>query len=134
MVCNYQNPVRIKGIQNILEKEKKMAYKIDIKRLIIGLLVGLVALSVLGATSGENKGIYQLSMAASSSSASGPGYIIYGRIHTGTGKVETWKYLIGNSKAVPHLGDDKRILVCPSPTLSARTLRAKRDNTLDKTM
>ena len=90
-----------------------MAYKIDMKSLIIGLLVGLVAFLVLGATSGENKGIYQLSMAASSSSASGSGYVIYGRIHTGTGKVETWKYLIGNSKAVPHLGDDKRILLGP---------------------
>ncbi len=47
-----------------------MAYKINIKSLIIGLLIGLVALSVLGATSGENKGVYQLSMAAGSSSVS----------------------------------------------------------------
>ena len=95
-----------------------MAYKIDIKSLIIGLLFGVVVLLVLGAASGRNEGIYQLSMAASGETASGGEYVIYGRIHTGTGKVETWKYLI-HSKPVPHLGDDTRILLGPkdkSPT------------------
>jgi len=89
-----------------------MTYKIDIKSLIIGLLVGLVALFVLGATSGRNEGAYRLSMASSGE------YVIYGRIHTGTGEVETWKYMI-LSKAVPHLGDNKKILLGPntkSPT------------------
>lgn len=89
-----------------------MAYKIDIKSLIIGLLVGLVALLVLGATSGRNAGIYQLSMAAVRSEAAGGGeYVIYGRIHMGTGKVETWKYMLYTNNAVPHLGDNTRILL-----------------------
>ena len=92
-----------------------MAIKIDIKSLIIGLLIGLIALSVFGATSGEKKGIYQLSMAAGSSnnSDSSSGYIIYGRIHTGTGKIETWKYLIGTNRAVPYLRDNTTILLGP---------------------
>lgn len=97
-----------------------MAYKIDIKSLIIGLLVGLVAMLVLGATSGRNVGVYQLSMAAVRSEAAGGGeYVIYGRIHTGTGKVETWKYMLYTNNAVPHLGDNTRILLGPmtkSPT------------------
>jgi hypothetical protein len=94
-----------------------MAYKIDIKSLITGLLVGLIALSVLGATSGENKGVYQLSMAAGSNSvsstSSGTGYVIYGRIHTGTGKIETWKYAIGTHQAIPYLRGDTKILLGP---------------------
>ena len=94
-----------------------MVYKIDIKSLIIGLLIGLVALLALGATSGENKGIYQLSMAAGSSSvgstARGTGYVIYGRMHTGTGKIETWKYSIGTHQAIPYLRGDTKILLGP---------------------
>ena len=66
-----------------------MAFKIDIKSLIIGLLIGLVVLLALGATSGRNEGYYRLSMASDDKF-----YAIYGRIHTGTGKVETWKYPI----------------------------------------
>jgi hypothetical protein len=110
-----RSAIRTKDIQNILVKENKMAHKIDIKSLIIGLLVGLVALLALGATSGENKGIYQLSMTAGSSnnSASSSNYVIYGRIHTGTGKIETWKYMIGAHKAVPYLRDNKTILLGP---------------------
>ncbi len=103
--------MRKADISIILEKENKMACKIDIKSLIIGLLVGLIALSVLGATLAET-GTYQLSMAASRT-VSDHGYVIYGRIHTGTGKVETWKYQIGNSKAVPHPGNNTRILLGP---------------------
>ena len=86
-----------------------MAIKIDIKSLVIGLLVGFVVLVVLGATSRENKGIYQLSMAVDS----GSGYVLYGRIHTGTGRIETWKYLSVTNNVVPHLGDNKKILIGP---------------------
>jgi hypothetical protein len=96
-----------------LEKEKKMAFKIDIKSFIIGLLTGIVAFLALGATSGKNnEGNYRLSMAASDT------HVFYGRIHIGTGKVETWKYL-KNSKTVPNCGDDNNILLEPntkSPT------------------
>ena len=90
-----------------------MAYKIDIKSLIIGLLAGIVMLLVLGAASGRNEGTYQLSMAASHETASGGEYVIYGRIHTGTGKIETWKYMLHTNNAVPHLGDNTRILLGP---------------------
>jgi hypothetical protein len=84
-----------------------MTFKVDTKSLIVGLLVGLVALSVLGAASARNEGVYQLSMAANSI------YVIYGRIHTGTGKIETWKYQMGATRAVPHMRDDARILLGP---------------------
>ena len=92
-----------------------MVIKIDMKSLIMCLFVGLTALLLLGATSGEKQGIYQLSMAAGSSnnSDSSSGYIIYGRIHTGTGKIETWKYLIGTNRAVPYLRDNTTILLGP---------------------
>jgi len=90
-----------------------MAYKIDIKSLIIGLLAGVVVLLVLGAASGRNQGTYQLSMAASGETASGSEYVIYGRIHTGTGKIETWKYMLLTNNAVPHLGDNTKILLGP---------------------
>lgn len=90
-----------------------MAYKIDIKCLIIGLLAGIIVLLVLGAASGRNEGTYQLSIAAvRSEAAGGSEYVIYGRIHTGTGKIETWKYML-NSRIVPHLGNDERILLGP---------------------
>jgi hypothetical protein len=86
----------------------KMAYKIDIKSFIIGLLVGIVVLLALGATSGKDiEGKYRLSMAASDT------HVFYGRIHIGTGKVETWKYL-KRSNAVPNRGDDNKILFEPN--------------------
>ena len=91
----------------ILRKEKKMTFKIDIKSLIIGLLAGLVVFSIMGAASSRNPGVYQLSMAANEY------YVIYGRIHTVTGKIETWKYMINTNDAVPHLGDNTKILLGP---------------------
>ncbi len=85
-----------------------MAFKIDVKSFIIGLLAGIVAILALGATSGKNnEGNYRLSMAASDT------HVFYGRIHIGTGKVETWKYLT-YSHAVPNCGDDKKILLEPN--------------------
>jgi hypothetical protein len=86
----------------------KMAFKIDFKSFIIGLLAGIVALLALGATSGKNiEGNYRLSMAASDK------HVYYGRIHIGTGKIETWKYL-KYSNAVPNRGDDNKILLEPN--------------------
>ena len=84
-----------------------MTSKINYRGLVVGLLIGLVVAFVLGAVSASNGGSYQLSMAANDD------YVIYGRIHTGTGKVETWKYLIGNHGVVPHKGDNAEVLLRP---------------------
>lgn len=84
-----------------------MTFRIDIKSLIVGLLVGLVAVLVLGATSSRSEGVYQLSMTAHK------GVVIYGRMHTGTGRIETWKHLV-ESKAIRHIGDNDRFLLGPT--------------------
>ena len=84
-----------------------MIYKTDIKSLAVGLFVGLVVLAALGATSNRSDANYQLSMTAAE------GYIVYGRIHTGTGKVETWKYMLHANNAIPHLGDNTNKLLRP---------------------
>jgi len=84
-----------------------MTSKVNKKGLIVGLLIGLVTAFVFGAVSTRKAGVYQLSMAAND------GYVVYGRIHTGTGKVETWKYMIGNHGTVPHRGDNTEILLGP---------------------
>ena len=65
-----------------------MAKKIDVRSLVIGFLIGLFALMVLGATSEKDRGAYQLSIASSGQTDTGGHYVIYGRIHTGTGKIE----------------------------------------------
>ena len=84
-----------------------MTSRTNNRGLVVGLLIGLVAAFVFGAASASNTGSYQLSMAANDD------YVIYGRMHTGTGKVETWKYLIGNHGAVPHKGDNTEVLLGP---------------------
>lgn len=90
-----------------------MAFRIDIKSLIVGLLIGLAAIFVLGAASGGNEGVYQFSMAAVSGTDVSQDYVVYGRMHTGTGKIETWKYLLLTNKAIPHRGDNTSILLGP---------------------
>jgi len=82
-----------------------MTIRLNTKSLIVGLLVGLVAACLFGAASSRNEGVYQLSVAANSN------YVIYGRVHTGTGKVETWKYSTGNHTSVPNLRDNVDILL-----------------------
>lgn len=69
-----------------------MALKIDTKSLFIGLLAALVLLLALGA--GGNGGKFRLSMAASGN------YVVYGKIDTLTGEVETWKYVL-HSPEIP---------------------------------
>jgi hypothetical protein len=93
-----------------VQKETSMISKINYKGLVVGLLIGLVTAFVLGAVSSSNEGTYQLSMATNDS------YVIYGRIHTGTGKVETWKYLISNNGVVPFKGDNTKVLHGPDST------------------
>jgi len=83
-----------------LEKEKTMTFRIEIKSLIVGLLVGFVAIFVLGATSSRNEGVYQLSMTSFGET------VIYGRVNTRMGRIETWSHSLHNTKAIPHLGDN----------------------------
>jgi hypothetical protein len=91
-----------------------MALKIDIKSFVIGLLIGSSALLAFGATTIKNEGTYQLSMAAVGDPQAGNiKYVIYGRIHTGTGKIETWKYNINSNKTVPYIATNTRILLGP---------------------
>ena len=89
-----------------------MTFRIDIKSLIVGLIIGLVAIFVLGATSSKatssrNEGVYQLSMTAVNDT------VIYGRMHTGTGRIETWRHLLLNKKAIPYSADNMRFLLGP---------------------
>ena len=89
-----------------LEKEMIMTFRIDIKSLIVGLLVGFVAVFVLGATTSRNEGVYKLSMAANED------FVFYGRVHTGTGRIETQRILV-NSTSFPLLDDDREFLLGP---------------------
>ncbi len=60
--------------------------KVDIKSLVIGLFIGIVAILALGAASSKNNpGQYQVSISANVRN------IFYAKIHTGTGKIETWQ-------------------------------------------
>ena len=91
-----------------------MVIKIDIKSLLIGLLAGLFVLLVLGAASSKKEGTYQLSMAAVGDPRAGNiKYAIYGRIHTGTGKIETWKLNINSNETVPYIRTKTKILQGP---------------------
>ena len=73
-----------------------MSFKIDIKSLIFGVLIGFTLLISLGAAlDKKTAGEYQLSMAADEE------YLYFGRMHTGTGRIETWKF-IQNHPAVQH--------------------------------
>ena len=69
-----------------------MASTIDTRSLFIGLLLGLILPFALGAGSGG--GNYRLSMAASDD------WVIYGRLNTVTGEVETWTYML-HSDEIP---------------------------------
>ncbi len=60
--------------------------KIDIKSLVIGLFIGIIAILALGAASSKNNpGQYQVSMSATVRN------VFYAKIHTGTGEIETWQ-------------------------------------------
>jgi len=60
--------------------------KVDIKSLVIGLVFGIIAILALGAASNKNNpGQYQVSISANVRN------VFYAKIHTGTGKIETWQ-------------------------------------------
>ena len=60
--------------------------KVDIKSLVIGLFIGIIAILALGAASSKNNpGQYQVSISANVRN------VFYAKIHTGTGKIETWQ-------------------------------------------
>ncbi len=64
-----------------------MTVRIDLKSALVGLLAGLVVLLVLGAGfSGKDVETYQLEMISMGER------IIYARMNTSTGQVETWRY------------------------------------------
>ena len=90
-----------------LEKEMIMTFRIDIKSFIVGLLVGLVAIFVLGATYSKNEEVYQLSMTSVNDA------VIYGRMHTGTGKIETQRIQV-NSTNFPLLEYNREFLRGPN--------------------
>lgn len=63
-----------------------MTLKVDIKSLMLGLVIGIIALLAIGAgTRGNSAGKYQVSIAA------GVRDVFYAKIHTGTGEIETWQ-------------------------------------------
>jgi hypothetical protein len=78
------------GAHTIWNRENKMASQVDSKSLFIGLLVGLILLLVVGA--GRDEGDYRLSMAASGD------WVVYGKINTVTGEVDTWTYVLHSSE------------------------------------
>jgi hypothetical protein len=60
--------------------------KVDIKSLVIGLVIGIIAVLTLGAASrGNNPGQYQVSISVNARN------VFYAKIHTGTGEIETWQ-------------------------------------------
>ena len=64
-----------------------MALKVDIKSLVLGLIIGIIALLAIGAGSrGNNTGKYQVSIATGVR-----GDVVYAKIDTSTGDVETWQ-------------------------------------------
>jgi len=79
-----------------------MALKIDAKSLLLGVLLGLAVILAVGAVHNpDNTGQYQLTMAANET------HVFYGRMHTGTGQIETWRYV---ASLVPSMHDEKILL------------------------
>ena len=63
-----------------------MTLKVDIKSLVLGLVIGIIALLAIGAASrGNSAGKYQVSISANVRD------VFYAKIDTGTGDIETWK-------------------------------------------
>jgi hypothetical protein len=64
-----------------------MSFKVDIKSLLLGLVIGIIAILAIGAGSrGSNTGKYQVSIATGVR-----GDVIYAKIDTSTGEVESWQ-------------------------------------------
>ncbi len=79
-----------------------MVPRIDTKSLLLGLAIGVVAALGLGAVSKPTQaGPYQLCMAANEH------YVFYGRMHTATGRIETWRYF---TSRVPSQSDEQILL------------------------
>ena len=79
-----------------------MALKIEAKSLLLGVVMGLAVILAVGAVHNPgNAGQYQLTMAANET------YVFYGRMHTGTGQIETWRYV---TSAVPSIRDEEILL------------------------
>lgn len=84
-----------------------MALKIDAKSLLLGVVIGFALILAVGAVHNpgnlvpsnvEGTGQYQLTMAANET------HVFYGRMHTGNGQIETWRYV---TSAVPSIRDEE---------------------------
>ena len=63
-----------------------MTLKVDIKSLVLGLVIGIIALLAVGAASrGNRSGHYQVSIATTVRD------VFYAKIDTITGEIETWQ-------------------------------------------
>jgi hypothetical protein len=79
-----------------------MVLRINTKSLLLGLVVGVIAALGLGAVSKPTDGgPYQLCMAANEK------YVFYGRMHTATGRIETWRYF---TSRVPSQSNEEILL------------------------
>jgi len=95
-----------------------MALKIDAKSLLLGVFIGFALILAVGAVHNpdnlvpsaacpeqgrrvEGNGQYQLTMAANET------HVFYGRMHTGNGQIETWRYV---TSAVPTVRDKEILL------------------------
>jgi len=64
-----------------------MTLKVDIKSLLLGLVIGIIAILAVGAASrGNNTGKYQISIATGVR-----GDVVYAKIDTSTGEVDAWQ-------------------------------------------
>ena len=84
-----------------------MKMKCDLYSFILGLLIGVTMVCVFGAAAGPNDEVYQLSLAANED------YVFFGRIHSVSGKIETWKYRSHANHVVPLHGDKRNGQVTP---------------------
>ena len=64
-----------------------MTLKVDLKSLVLGLIIGIIAILAVGAASrGINAGKHQVSIATGVR-----GDVIFAKIDTSTGEIETWQ-------------------------------------------
>jgi hypothetical protein len=81
-----------------------MTAKVDSRSLIIGAFLAITVFLVLGAVPASNKSVYQLSMTAID------GDVVFARMHTGTGRMETWRCSNTNASLIPRRGNRREFI------------------------